>query len=286
MSFKYRKDFAVFVLSHERADTITTVDFLRKRGYTGKFYVVIDDMDKQEVKYREKFGKNLIIFDKKKEAERADLGDNGVDLRIGVLARNFIIDKACDLGYKYHLQLDDDYTDLQYRFIKNDKMVGRPVKDLDRLFAIFIDFISKTDVCCFACAVGGDFIGGKSNKRYYDGLLRKCMNTFFLKADKKFYFKMRMNDDVTTNVLNTMRGKVFLSITYVQVLMHSTQSGEGGMTELYLDSGTYWKSFYTLMAAPSCSKIQTMNTKHSRIHHKIMWNNCAPKIIEEKYKKI
>ena len=42
------KDFAVFILSHGRADTISTYRALRDGGYTGRTYVVIDNEDDQE----------------------------------------------------------------------------------------------------------------------------------------------------------------------------------------------------------------------------------------------
>ena len=56
------------------------------------------------------------------------------------------------------------------------------------------------------------------------------------------------------------------------------------MTEQYLDAGTYVKSFYTVIGSPSCAKIAIMNSNHPRIHHKILWNNCCPKILNEKWK--
>lgn len=39
-----------------------------------------------------------------------------------------------------------------------------------------------------------------------------------------------------------------------------TQKNAGGMTETYLESGTYLKSFYSVMYAPSCVKLNTMGT--------------------------
>lgn len=285
MSFKYKNDFGVFILSHGRANTITTVNMLKKGKYSGDWFVVIDDEDGDGEKYKERFKNHVIVFDKKKEASLTDLGDNGTDRRIGVLARNAIMKIVCKMGYKYHLQLDDDYSMFQFRYNKDGKFKGRKIENIDRLFELFIDYLSSTKITCLACSVGGDYIGGGKNHRYYEGLLRKCMNTFFIKTEDPLYFSMRMNDDVTTNVLESMRGRIFLSCTYVQIIMKPTQAGDGGMTDIYLDSGTYWKSFYTLMAAPSCSKITMMGTKRRRIHHKIMWNNCCPKIISEKYKK-
>jgi hypothetical protein len=68
----------------------------------------------------------------------------------------------------------------------------------------------------------------------------------------------------------------------------TTQSSAGGMTELYLDGGTYIKTFYSVMYAPSCVKIGMMGdprSPHYRIHHKINWLNTAPKILRESCKR-
>ena len=40
-----RDDFAVFILTHGRADNVVTVKALEKGGYTGKTYFIIDDED-------------------------------------------------------------------------------------------------------------------------------------------------------------------------------------------------------------------------------------------------
>ena len=64
-----------------------------------------------------------------------------------------------------------------------------------------------------------------------------------------------------------------------------TQSNAGGLTDIYLDNGTYVKSFYSVIHQPQCAKISTMGNKFRRIHHKINWDRCTPKILNEKWKK-
>ena len=54
---------------------------------------------------------------------------------------------------------------------------------------------------------------------------------------------------------------------------------------LYLDSGTYIKSFFSVMYAPSCVRVSAMGDKHKRLHHRVSWKNAAPHIIKEKHKK-
>jgi hypothetical protein len=58
------------------------------------------------------------------------------------------------------------------------------------------------------------------------------------------------------------------------------------MTETYTDEGTYLKSFYTVMYAPSRMTISLMGAINPRLHHKIRWNNAVPMILDEKYKKL
>ena len=69
----------------------------------------------------------------------------------------------------------------------------------------------------------------------------------------------------------------------VQLNQMASQSNSGGMTELYLDSGTYVKSFYTIMVAPSCVTIAPMGVKNRRLHHRIDWGKAVPMIISESF---
>lgn len=75
------------------------------------------------------------------------------------------------------------------------------------------------------------------------------------------------------------------TILLFMVVQTKTQENAGGLTDIYLASGTYRKSFYSVMCAPSCVSIAEMGDKHRRIHHHVSWNNCAPKILNEKWKK-
>ena len=64
-----------------------------------------------------------------------------------------------------------------------------------------------------------------------------------------------------------------------------TQQNPGGLTDIYLDNGTYVKSFYSVIHEPSCVKVALMGSNNKRIHHKINWDKCCPKILNEKWKK-
>ena len=142
----FKKDFAVFILSHGRAKDIKTVNTLIKGNYTGDYYVVIDDEDDQEALYYEKFKDKVIKFNKKEIAERTDTGDLDNDRRVGVFARNKIQELAHEKGYKFHLQLDDDFSGFTFRYIKGDKLANKRCKNLDKLFEAVVEYQNKTNI--------------------------------------------------------------------------------------------------------------------------------------------
>ena len=281
-----KKDYAVFILSHGRAKEIKTVKTLKKFGYTGEWFVVIDDLDKQRWLYENKFDKNhLIIFDKKKVAKQTDTGDNSDELNVGVFARNFIIDEAGRRGYDYHVQLDDDFTGFSLRYIKGDKIASKRCSDIDKLFDSVIEYLKQTKFQVLSFALSSDYLGGVNNKKYFKGMFPKTMGTFFIKTKGCKKFCMRMNDDVTTGALYNHQGMLYRTISMVQTETQATQTMNGGMTEVYRNSGTYRKAFYSVMCLPSSAKISAMGIVDFRIHHRIEWETCTPKIVSERYKK-
>ena len=81
------------------------------------------------------------------------------------------------------------------------------------------------------------------------------------------------------------KGELFFTIADLQLNQAQTQSNAGGMTDIYLDSGTYVKSFYSVICSPQAVKVGLMGRTNMRMHHKINWNYCTPKILNEKHKK-
>lgn len=280
-----RNDFAVFILTHGRPDNIKTLTSLNKGNYTGKYYIVIDNEDDTAPEYIRRYGDKVIQFDKLAVSKTFDTCDTFQDRRTIVYARNVCFDIAKQLGLKYFLELDDDYTTFCYRFSKNGKMRDRRSLQLDRMFDNMIEFLENTDALTVAFAQGGDFVGGINSGTFKKKVLRKAMNTFFLRTDNRFDFTGRINEDVNTYCTLGSRGGLFLTITDFAIDQVATQSNHGGMTDVYQLSGTYVKSFYTVMHMPSCVKVGLMGNNDLRLHHLISWDKCVPKIISEQWKK-
>lgn len=283
-------EYIVFILSHGRAKKVDTYKTLRDQGYTGRIGIVIDDEDEQGDAYRKKFGtENVFEFNKAEVAKRFDEVIKG-DRRTVVYARNACFDIAKRIGVKYFIELDDDYTYFSYTFDPKlewcSKRGKKTIHDLDAIFSSVWDFYLKINAASVALAQGGDFIGGgDAGNTESVKLLRKAMNSFFCSTDRPFNFTGRINEDVNTYTMEAHRGVLFFTVNQVGLNQGQTQKNKGGMTEVYLDSGTYLKSFFSVICCPSAVKVKMMGAKQRRLHHAVAWNNCAPKIISERYRK-
>ena len=277
-------DYAVIIPTHGRYDRVFTIDSLRKSGYTGDIYLLCDDEDKQLEQYKEKYGDKVIVFSKDDYAGKFDKMDNFGNKACVVYARNAMWDAAKKIGLKFFIVADDDYT--MYRFRIDNKQCYRTniqIKNIDAVFNAYFDFlkISNIDTVCFA--QDGDYIGGFSNSKISGGYkpYRKMMNLYFFNVDKPLEFKGTINEDLTSSVTEGVLGKKILTCMMTSLLQKETQSNLGGLTEIYLELGTYVKSFYSVMAAPSCVKVALMGDKQMRLHHAVTWKNAVPKIIRE-----
>lgn len=281
------KDFCVFIISHGRPDNVHTHRTIRKKGYNGPIFFILDNEDKTYNKYVDNFPEDkVLVFDKKAISKTTDNGDNFKDLRTTTHARNACFEFAKELKYKYFLVLDDDYVDWYYRI---NQYMEHPsghymIKDnLNDVFNNTLEYYKTANFTSICFSQGGDWFGGKTN--FNKAPKRKAMNSFFCSTDRPFKFFSRLNEDVNTYMVLGSQGKLFLTIPFIQLNQKQTQATAGGMTETYLQNGTYIKSFYTVMYCPSYVKITYMGRTNKRLHHHISWKNAVPLILDEKHKK-
>ena len=111
------------------------------------------------------------------------------------------------------------------------------------------------------------------------------MNSFICCTDREFQFVGSINEDVNTYTSLGSRGNIFFTFTNLQLDQKDTQSNNGGMTDEYALTGTYVKSFHSVLMQPSSVKVSMMNSNNPRLHHSIKWVNTVPMIINENFKK-
>jgi len=278
--------FAVFIVSGGRAGRVKTLRALQSSGYKGDYHIICDDQDRTLSDYQKEHPGRVIVFSKEKYQKKTDEMDNFGAGKVVVYARNACWDIAADLGLTHFLVLDDDYTSFRFRFDKHGNFGSWYVRDFDHLCEAALDYLDETLFLSVALAQGGDYIGGgKSTKLSSRIAWRKVMNSFFCRTDRPFQFMGRINEDTNAYTALGNRGDLFLTIVPAQLTQTQTQANAGGLTDAYLESGTYVKSFYTVMLTPSCCKVSPMGDGHFRLHHWIKWRDAVPHIIREAHRK-
>lgn len=283
-----RDDFGIFILTHGRPDHQFTLHTLTKINYTGRWWLVLDTDDETIPRYRERYGDEHILTFVKEDHPPFDLGDNGGSKGVIIYARNATERFAQELGLRYYLQLDDDYVNIRHRYqAPNDgPLRNKTTRHFDDVIDAFIQFLDDTPSLTIAFAQGGDQMGGAGGAVWKAGLRRKAMNSFFVRTGRPIPFVGRINEDVNTYTTLGMRGELMWTIAEFDLVQSATQATPGGMTGAYLETGTYHKSFYSVMMCPSAVRISTMGTVAPRIHHAVNWANCVPKVLHERYRRV
>lgn len=284
------EDLIIFIFSHGRPEKIHTIKTLLKNGYTGKYFIIIDDEDQTAHKYYELFSDKVIMFNKSEAAKLFDAGDNFTDRRAIVYARNASYNIAKKLGYKYFLQFEDDYIDFYFKINAKGEYAQKKINNLDFILNCLLNYYKTIPAKCVSMQQGGDFFGGKkssniTNENRARNIMRKTMNSLFCSVDRPVKWIGRLNDDVNTYVEAGRRGDIFLNTSMLALQQPVTQKVAGGHSEIYKSMGTFVKSFYSIMYAPSCVSIAMLNSSHSRLHHQVSYNHAVPCIIQQKWKK-
>lgn len=283
-----KSDFGVLILTHGRPEKVITYEMLRKQGYSGRIVLVVDDGDASLPEYQDRYGDEVSVFSKEEVAGTFDIGDNFGGTNVVVFARNVCHEIAKGLGLTHFLVLDDDYTQMIFRFNERYEWTTADVRarNLDRVFKAFARFLDSTTAITVTMAQGGDFIGGADGSfGSIITLRRKAMNSFFCRTDRPFQFPGRINEDANAYAVLAAIGKLLFTHNFIALSQVQTQKSEGGLTEFYLEKGTYVKSFYTVMMHPSGARVRLMQVDNPRLHHSIAWNNTTPMILRETVKK-
>ena len=204
----------------------------------------------------------------------------------------FLIDNEDDQADEYYRLFGDkvimfdkkeqaEHTDICTLKGKRNAVVYARNKAIEETFK----FLDESGVDCVAWAQIGDFIGGQGSGLWKQRLKRKIMNVFFCKTGCDFEFKGKINEDVNCYVYLGRQGRTFLTVRDFAIDQTVTQANAGGLTDIYLEQGTYIKSFYSVICCPSCVKVGVMGSGDYRFHHKINWERALPKIISDKFRK-
>lgn len=281
-----REDFAAIIISHGRPDC-KTIEVLKKYGYTGRYYIVVDDEDEALSEYKKNYGEHVHVF---KKMDNFDLCDNFDGPKgVATYARNECWNVAEKNKVKYFIMFDDDLESMGFRYIKDDKLKGMTMSNIDRVFEAYCEVMDNTNITCTGFGNVIDYIGGIAGFESRRNKKRGIVNAFFLRTSDRFDFCGRYSEDTITPVTESIRGKIFLGFIDVyqvfDVWMPSRKNklDIGGCQEAYKNNNSYVLRFYAVMYQPSCVCIRS--SKDNGWDNGIATNNAYPKIISERWKR-
>ena len=279
-----KNKFCIFILTYGRPKNQQTLNTLKRLKVTAPIYLVCSDDDKTLNEYKTIYGDMVVVFNKEQAVKecKIDLITNIDDKKAIIFARCYAFKIEEKLGLKYFIQLDDDYSGFYVADFKNKKWSSKKL-NLQAIFQNCIDFYAKNKILLgFSLSQGGDFIGGIEAKK--QRIKRKAMNSFFCDTERPLNFKGLINEDVNFYVDDGAKFGITMQVHNIKLNQQETQKNKGGMSNIYLDNGTFLKSFYSVIVAPSAVKINLMGDKQKRLHHKINYNAICPKILREEFK--
>ena len=278
-----RDDFAVMICSHGRAETMTTYDMLRKQGYTGRIIVVIDDVDDQKELYEARY-ECVEVFSKDDYSGTFDEVVIGNKSSV-TFARMACFDIAANYGLSYFVELDDDLTAINYRYIKGDQLCGYTVKNLDEIFDSMISLFDNKNVMAVSFSKGSEFIGGVKASGMKNAFTRTCHSIFMMKAERKVKFISTLYEDMSTALHYGRIGKLFLGINPFQYVPKETGYGnvDGGASEMYKKFDDYSRCCGVVVTNPDCIKIRRKSDGSFGFNTK--WDAVGAMILNERWKK-
>lgn len=276
-----RNDFAVFIVTHGRANQQKTLKTIRKCGYTGKIYLIIDDMDEQQEEYEKLYGDMVVKFSKEKTAPQVDTMNNRIEYKSAVYARYECYHIAEQLGLRFALVCDDDISGISFRIIKGQKLKSFTVKNLDIVLEDMCSIMESEPMAIFGFAQSGAFIGGITDK-YLHGCHRRVSQAMMIDTKTPVMPRGLVFEDALMAMDAGMQGKIAMSTMLVQVSSPQMGMNSGGMHDYYQKASFYAPCFYSVIAHPD--KVRIISSKDGM---KLRFNNkaLAPMIISDRWKK-
>ena len=273
-----KNNFAIFIISHGRAETMTTYNELMKRKCSSPVYIIVDNQDKQVEAYQQKY-ENVVVFDKEAMYDKTDTLDNFHRLTSAVYARNFCFELARKLKLKYFAMLDDDIYRFCVKFAENQKMIYKDLKNIEKAFELYLDYMDQANIDCLGFGNEGGYIGG-INGKFAKGYGRTTNQAMIMRSESDIQFLGTQNEDL--NIVFKNFDKLFMELYLVSITTPVRASNSGGNSTDYDTAGMYVSNFYSVIVNPSCCML-TINGSKVVLHK--FENKFCPKIISGVYKK-
>lgn len=276
-------NFAIFILTHGRPNAQHTLNTLIRLGYTGKYYLVIDDTDITIQDYIDNYGaENIIVFDKNHYINSVNIGTNKPMYKSILYAKCAGEDIARDLGLDAFVLVDDDLTGLRFRYLENESFKSIQIHSgLDTILNEYVDFMLSGNIAALSFGTAQMYMGGA---QLFNKIESKRIPYNFVFRNTKYNFEWRseMYEDTATPLVLNQRGLYTFQPHFVQLEMKPLAAGaDGGMTTMYQNMDVFNRISYIYLYSPSCVRVQNTGKK---LTHAIVRDSAFPKLLSSSYK--
>lgn len=283
--------FAVFILSHNRAERVETFDTLKAAGYTGKLYIVVDDEDPQLDRYRERFdGRKdveLLVFGKEPMMDVADTVYPEKKRSSALYARNFIEQYAVFTGIDVFAMMDDDITSLRFRWVEEGSVKSQIVSyTMDKVFEFYGQYMLDADIATTSFPFSMFYISGTSG---LDKKITESRHTYQIHIRNTNFpvdWVSVINQDTITQLQTMQVGYIWWSIPFLVFDAEPMNSKSGGLKTVYDSIKDFDMAFLAVMSNPSCCKVAYSSGPRSTMQIKEDKHTSYPMIISERYMKL
>lgn len=279
------KKFAVFILTHGRPHNQLTVKSLQDVGYTGEWYLVVDDQDNTFEEYVKVWGADrVILFNKDYFILNTDTGLHTPVPKFAVFARNAIEYIAKEMGYKTFMMLDDDITKFRIRLpVGNSLKSFQFTAQFDSIIENSVDYVLNCDIACMGLGFCNLYIGGVENFRKENPRQRLCAEAFIRNTSHPISWRLNMVEDLITSIDAAMSGDVWFQFLPIQCEIKMSEGAvDGGNSDVYRQLGMYRISFMPVIAYPSSNAVRLGKKTWASTTTP---DKCIPKIISSRYRK-
>lgn len=277
-----RSDFGLFIPTHGRPNTQMTLDMMLDTGYTGDWWLVCDNLDESLDEYKSKYGDKIIVFDKHEWAERSDTLTNIEEMGTVLYARNFIQDKAKEMGYQIIGMFDDDLESFSIRYEKDGSLVQYPiVEGMDKLISSVVEYILEGRISAFSFAHNGGYFGGLEGS-FKKGMDRNPIGSYFLNLSEdslRHYYRGIVNEDFIYNMDMGRTGRMAFKLYDIMYMTPERGSNEGGHKGMYEEQTDYLHSSYVQIASPNTLRMRRDGKSRTN------WNATHARIVSSKWRK-
>ena len=274
--------YATFILSYKRPTDQKTLNYLLSAGYSGLWYIVVDDSDPTIEQYKTNYGdEHILVFSKKEMLKYTDIPIYPAELNFAVYARNAIERFAQEFGLDAFLMLDDDIKGFSLRYESDGRLRNQGlVRNITEVIESILDYIQSANIACASSSYNNIYWSGVSglNEEFLKDGLRLPIEAYFRNANFKVDWVNLMGEDLVTGVMCGRKGQVWVMLPILQVVMPPClkMTTEGGHTDTYKKYSPLGLGLFFKIWTPNCF---TVGLQGDNWYHSVRKDYAVPKIV-------